>query len=64
MAIKIFSFNHPKEMYLLAFTEMCQRFAFWGIGNLLVLFLVQSQHFSDMRADTLFGLFTGIAQPL
>ena len=23
-------------MYLLALTEMCQRFAYWGIGNLLV----------------------------
>lgn len=61
MAIKKFILNHPKEMYLLAVTEMCQRFAFWGIGNLLVLFLVQSQHFTDMRADNLFGLFTGIA---
>jgi POT family proton-dependent oligopeptide transporter len=40
---------------------MCQRFAFWGIANLLVLYLVQHHHFADARADTLFGLFTGIA---
>lgn len=48
-------------MYLLALTEMCQRFAFWGIGNLLVLYLVQYHKFSDTMADHLFGIFTGIA---
>jgi POT family proton-dependent oligopeptide transporter len=54
-------FKQPKEMYLLALTEMCQRFAFWGVGNLLVLYLVQYQKFTDARADHLFGIFTGIA---
>lgn len=53
--------KQPRGMYFLALTEMCQRFAFWGVGNLLVLFLVQHHHFSDTRADHLFGIFTGIA---
>ncbi len=53
--------KQPKEMYLLALTEMCQRFAFWGVGNLLVLYLVQYQKFTDAKADQLFGIFTGIA---
>ena len=59
-----FSFIHtkqPKEMYLLALTEMTQRFAFWGIANLLVIYLVQYQKFSDVLADQLFGIFTGVA---
>lgn len=59
-----FSFIHtkqPKEMYLLALTEMTQRFAFWGIANLLVIYLVQYQKFSDVLADQLFGIFTGIS---
>src|SRR5579871_7017804 len=55
------SMRQPKEMYLLALTEMCQRFAFWGIGNLLVLFLVQYHKFTDKAADHLFGMFTGVA---
>lgn len=57
----IFSHKHPPAMYLLALTEMCQRFAYWGIGNLLVLFLVK--HFSYKTADAmhLFGAYTGIA---
>lgn len=53
--------RHPRGMYLLALTEMCQRFAFWGVGNLLVLFLVQHHRFTDTRADHYFGMFTGVA---
>ena len=51
--------RQPKEMYLLALAEMSQRFAFWGIANLLVLYLVQAQKFTDSSADRLFGIFTG-----
>ncbi|MCB1080562.1 MAG: peptide MFS transporter [Chlamydiia bacterium] len=57
----IFSHKHPKEMYLLALTEMCQRFAYWGIGNLLVLFLVKYFTYSTPKATHLFGAYTGIA---
>ncbi len=53
--------SQPRAMYLLALTEMCQRFAFWGVGNLLVLFLVQHHSFTDIRAEHLFALFTGFA---
>lgn len=53
--------QQPRGMYFLALTEMCQRFAFWGVGNLLVLFLVQHHRFTDTRAEHLFGIFTGIA---
>ncbi len=53
--------RHPKEMYSLALIEMCQRFAFWGIGNLLVIYLVQFYQFSDIKASHLYGLFSGVA---
>jgi len=53
--------KQPKEMYLLAVIEMCQRFAFWGIGNLLVIYLVQYHQFGDASATHLYGLFSGIA---
>jgi dipeptide/tripeptide permease len=33
--------KHPKELWILALTELCERFAFWGVGNLLVLFLIE-----------------------
>lgn len=61
MNTKATRFRHPKEMYFLAITEMCQRFAFWGIANLLVIYLVQFQNLTDKAADQLFGLFTGVA---
>jgi proton-dependent oligopeptide transporter, POT family len=61
MAKSFFSLKQPKEMYLLALTEMCQRFAFWGVANLLVLFLVQYHKLTDSAADQIFGIFTGIA---
>ena len=55
------SMKHPKEMYSLALIEMCQRFAFWGIGNLLVIYLVQFYQFSDLKATHLYGIFSGVA---
>jgi proton-dependent oligopeptide transporter, POT family len=61
MLKSFFATKHPKEMYLLAITEMCQRFAFWGMANLLVLYLISNYNFSDVKADHLFGLFTGVA---
>lgn len=53
--------RQPKEMYLLSLIEMCQRFAFGGIANLLVIYLVQYHQFADGKATSLYGLFTGIA---
>jgi len=57
----IFSRKHPKGMYWLALTEMCQRFSFWGIGNLLVLYLVKYLSYSSIQATHLFGMYTGTA---
>ncbi|MCB1107380.1 MAG: peptide MFS transporter [Chlamydiia bacterium] len=57
----IFSNKHPREMYFLALTEMCQRFAFGGIANLLVLFLIKDLHYSTPKATHVFGAYTGIA---
>lgn len=61
MEEKISSVKHPPAMYWLALTEICQRFAFWGVGNLLVLYLVQSERFTDFTADNLYGAFTAVA---
>ncbi len=59
--LPIFTKKHPKEMYLLALTEMCQRFAYWGIGNLLVLFLIKHFSYSDPKATHFYAVYTGIA---
>lgn len=53
--------KHPKELWILALTEMCERFTFWGIGNLLVLFLIEHYQFANEKATHIYGLFTGFA---
>ena len=61
VAKSFLSLKQPKEMYFLALTEMSQRFALYGVDYMLVLYLVQNLKFTDMAADHLFGIFTGVA---
>ncbi len=53
--------KHPKELWILGLTELCERFAFWGIGNLLVLYLLEYYHYSRENATHIYGIFTGCA---
>ena len=53
--------KHPKELWILSLTELCERFAFWGVGSLLVLYLIESYHFSNEKATHIYGLFTGFS---
>jgi POT family proton-dependent oligopeptide transporter len=51
-------FGHPKGLGLLFFTEMWERFSYYGMRALLVLYLVNSQHWTAARAATLYGNYT------
>lgn len=53
--------KHPKTLWILALTELCERFAFWGIGNLLVLYTIEYYQFSDAKATQIYGIFAGFA---
>lgn len=53
--------SHPKELYVLALAELCERYTFWGIGNLLVLYLIDYYKFSAESAAHTYGIFTGFA---
>jgi len=53
--------KHPKELWILALTELCERFAFWGVGNLLVLFTIEYYQFSHEKSTQIYGIFTGCA---
>jgi len=53
--------KHPKELYVLALAELCERFSFWGTGFLLVLYLVGYYHVEDAKATTIYGIFSGCA---
>ena len=53
--------NHPKELWILSLTELCERFAFWGVGNLLVLYTIEYYQFPNDKATQIYGIFTGCA---
>ena len=52
--------NQPKGLYTLCFTEMWERFGFYMVQMLFVLFLTRSMHFSEGKADLLYGAFGGL----
>ena len=53
--------KHPKELWILALTELCERFAFWGAGNLLVLYLIEYYQLSNEKSTHIYGIFTGFS---
>jgi len=57
------SFGHPRALATLFFTEMWERFTFYGMRALLVLFLVDAvatggYGFDDKTATAVYGLYT------
>ena len=53
-------FKHPKGLYLLFFVEMWERFSFYGMRALLVLYMVQELLYSSQKAGTIYGIYTGL----
>lgn len=53
--------NHPKGLFILFFTEMWERFSFYGMRTLLIFYLTQHFLFSDAEASQHFGSFTTLA---
>ena len=56
-------FGHPRALATLFFTEMWERFTFYGMRALLVLFLVDAvatggYGFDDKTATAVYGLYT------
>lgn len=58
--LNLFKQDHPKGLYLLFFVEMWERFSFYGMRALLVLYMVQSLTFTVQKAGTVYGLYTGL----
>jgi POT family proton-dependent oligopeptide transporter len=56
-------FGHPRGLATLFFTEFWERFSFYGMRALLILFMTASAEagglgFSDARAGAVYGLYT------
>lgn len=52
--------HQPKSLYLLFFTELWERFGFYTVQTIIVLYMVGSLKLSDKHADILYGTFSGL----
>jgi POT family proton-dependent oligopeptide transporter len=57
-------FGHPKGLYILFFTELWERFSFYGMKTLLVLYMINHFFWSQERASNLLGTYAGLAYGL
>tara|TARA_X000000950_G_C13899706_1_gene654395 strand:- start:782 stop:2293 length:1512 start_codon:yes stop_codon:yes gene_type:complete len=52
--------GHPKGLMTLFFSEMWERFCFYGMRTLLTLYLVKSLLKGDAEASLIYGAYTGL----
>ena len=52
--------KHPKGLYVLFATEMWERFNYYGMRAILVLFLVKAMAFNQIDASQVYGSYTGL----
>ena len=52
--------THPRGLYLLFFVEMWERFSYYGMRSLLVLYLISAQEWADGRAYSLYGTYSSL----
>jgi POT family proton-dependent oligopeptide transporter len=51
-------FGHPRGLSTLFFTEMCERFSYYGMRAFLILYMVHALGFTDARAGSVYGTYT------
>lgn len=56
--------GHPKGLYVCFFTEMWERFSFYGMKFLLVLYLTKYHLFSDADGLDVLGAYAGLVYAL
>ncbi len=52
--------GHPRGLYILFLTEMWERFSYYGMRGLLVVYLTQHFLFSDDKSSYLYGTYTAL----
>jgi proton-dependent oligopeptide transporter, POT family len=53
-------FGHPVGLRTLFLTELWERFSYYGMRALLILFMTNSLHFAVPEAGAIYGLYTGM----
>lgn len=62
--IQNFKGKHPKQLYLLFFTEMWERFTFYGNRALLIMFMVTQLKFDDVKGNLIYGVHQSLMYAL
>ena len=52
--------GHPRGLFILFLTEMWERFSYYGMRGLLVVYLTQHFLFSDEKSTLLYGAYTAL----
>ncbi|MDJ0920656.1 MAG: peptide MFS transporter [Henriciella sp.] len=52
--------GHPRGLVVLFFTEMWERFSYYGMRGLLILYLTQHFLFSDDRSSLIYGAYVSL----
>jgi len=53
-------FGHPRGLYVLFLTEMWERFSYYGMRGLLIVYLTQHFLFSDEKSSVIYGAYTAL----
>ena len=53
--IQNFSGKYPKQIWSLFFSEMWERFSFYGMRGMLVFFMIDQLHFEEAQANLQYG---------
>ena len=60
MSTNAASMSHPKGLYLLFFTEMWERFSYYGMRAIFVLYMVNGLKMAENDASNIYGSYTGL----
>ena len=52
--------GHPKGLYLLFFTEMWERFSYYGMRAIFMLYLLNALMINESEASKIYGSYTGL----
>jgi proton-dependent oligopeptide transporter, POT family len=52
--------GHPKGLYMLFFAEMWERFSYYGMRAILILYLTKHWMFSDGKSNVIYGAYTAL----
>ena len=52
--------GHPRGLFILFFAEMWERFSYYGMRGLLIIYLTQHFLFSDEKSSIIYGAYTAL----